>query len=89
MVINHVNNAQGQRLTNGWNLFFDNHLTLWKKDEQYLLLDMNKEVVLIFAFKREELIIEKVETWRYQLKINSDKQRLTYIGKETEFPVEG
>lgn len=75
MILNYKNQATGHRMNNGWNFFYAANLTMWRKDEKYLLLDENQDIVLIFGFKKEEIILEKIQTWGYTFNIHPEKSR--------------
>lgn len=75
MIVNYKNQATGHRMNNGWNLFYASNLTMWRKDEKYLLLDENQDVVMIFGFKKDEIILDKLQTWGYTFGVHPEKNK--------------
>lgn len=84
MIINYKNQATGYRMNNGWNLFYASHLTMWRKDEKYLLLDENQDVVIIFGFKRNEIVLDKLQTWGYTFSVHPEKKNISCLERQEE-----
>ncbi|WP_176584203.1 hypothetical protein [Priestia megaterium] len=84
MIVNYKNQATGHRMNNGWNLFYASNLTMWRKDEKYLLLDENQDVVMIFGFKKGEIILDKLQTWGYTFGVHPEKKQISCLQRQEE-----